>query len=453
MPASPSSGSTTRASGSRSRTRVAWCWRPISATTAPTACSSTCACRDRADLYLMSGFVGKEWQAVLDGGHPDEAQAPRPLVPLPIGEVAAVEIYARDKSYRFERDPVGRGSCTGTRRATIRTRPIAPIRLRASASPRRWPRSAGPGSSAASPTVRAATPTAWSIRRRSSSCSPTTRRGRRSTLRLATCADGLGRYLQMPDHTEIVAVPDDQITGLIDFAAELEPEPLSRNQRPIGLAPVSGGRAPRRSGLQLSTRSWRHRERRSGPTNLGGSGVSSRAPGLAHKTALHPAHVGARRRGRRAAVPRLHRPRGPGVWQLNAAAAAMRTRYGPGVSIPTTDGAEIESLGNRGPRPASWAAERALHDRSLDQRSLRGHGEQAPVPVGHLEHGRSHPVPDVRHHAEPASPGQWWRHGHHPVVRRNRERCDLVDARRDMATRAPRAVRGRLLTCLQHGGG
>ena len=36
-------------------------------------------------------------------------------------------------------------------------------------------------------------------------------------------ADGLGRYLQMPDHMEIVAVPDDQITGLIDLAAELEP--------------------------------------------------------------------------------------------------------------------------------------------------------------------------------------------------------------------------------------
>ena len=47
--------------------------------------------------------------------------------------------------------------------------------------------------------------------------------------------------------------------------------------------------------------------------------------------------------------------RGARVWQLNSAAAAMRTGYGPGVSIPTTDGAEIESLGNAGP-PASWAA-------------------------------------------------------------------------------------------------
>src|ERR671918_2296041 len=31
------------------------------------------------------------------------------------------------------------------------------------------------------------------------------------------------------------------------------------------------------------------------------------------------------------------------TWQLNTGAAAMRTRYGPGVSIPTTDGAEIEA--------------------------------------------------------------------------------------------------------------
>ena len=40
----------------------------------------------------------------------------------------------------------------------------------------------------------------------------------------------------------------------------------------------------------------------------------------------------------------------------------------------------------------------------------------------------------VRHHAKPASPGQWWRHGHHHVVRRDRERYHLVDARRDLAT-------------------
>ena len=66
---------------------------------------------------------------------------------------------------------------------------------------------------------------------------------------------------------------------------------------------------------------------------------------------------------------------------------------------------------------------------------------------------RSHSVPDIRHDAQPASPGQWWRHRHHHVVGRDRERYDLVDHRRDLATRTPRAVRGRLLACLQYGGG
>jgi hypothetical protein len=63
--------------------------------------------RDGGELYLMSGFVGKEWQAVAAGGHGDEAQAKRSLMPLPIDEVAAVEIYARGESFRFERDSSG----------------------------------------------------------------------------------------------------------------------------------------------------------------------------------------------------------------------------------------------------------------------------------------------------------------------------------------------------------
>ena len=41
-------------------------------------------------------------------------------------------------------------------------------------------------------------------------------------------------------------------------------------------------------------------------------------------------------------------------WQLNTGAAAMRTRYGPAVSIPTTDGAEIEALAGSNPNFAAW---------------------------------------------------------------------------------------------------
>jgi hypothetical protein len=78
--------------------------------------------------------------------------------------------------------------------------------------------------------------------------------------------------------------------------------------------------------------------------------------------------------------------------------------------------------------------ERALHDRSADQRSIRWRIDQAPVQVGHFQHRRSHSVPYVRHHAEPASPGQWWQHRHHHVVRRDRERYHLVDGRRSRAS-------------------
>ena len=143
----------------------------------------------------------------------------------PIGEVAAIEIYAARQVLSLRaRCHVGRGSCTGTRRATIRTRSIAPIRPQseriaealAAFGRTRIERSVAHG--AGGRRLRPA-----SIRRRSSSCSPTTRRGRRSSFAVGDVADGLGRYLQMPDHVEIVAVPDDQITGLIDLAAELEP--------------------------------------------------------------------------------------------------------------------------------------------------------------------------------------------------------------------------------------
>jgi hypothetical protein len=42
------------------------------------------------------------------------------------------------------------------------------------------------------------------------------------------------------------------------------------------------------------------------------------------------------------------------TWQLNAGAAAMQTRYGPGVSIPTDNGAEIEALAGSNPSFAAW---------------------------------------------------------------------------------------------------
>jgi hypothetical protein len=53
----------------------------------------------------------------------------------------------------------------------------------------------------------------------------------------------------------------------------------------------------------------------------------------------HAGAGAAQRYGRLAQTRRTAR-----TWQLNSGAAAMRTPYGPGVSIPTDNGAEIEAL-------------------------------------------------------------------------------------------------------------
>ena len=63
--------------------------------------------RGRDDLYLMSGFVGEEWEAVAKGRPTDPTRAQRPSLSLPLDDLAAVEILARSKSYRFERDATG----------------------------------------------------------------------------------------------------------------------------------------------------------------------------------------------------------------------------------------------------------------------------------------------------------------------------------------------------------
>jgi hypothetical protein len=141
------------------------------------------------------------------------------------------------------------------------------------------------------------------------------------------------------------------------------------------------------------------------------------------------------------------------TWQLNTGAAAMRTPWGTGRQHSDGQRGRDRGACRQQSKLHRLGAERALYDRSTDQRSLGWHRNQAPVPVGEFQHRRSHPVPHVRHDAEPAAPGQWWRHGHDHVVRRDRDRYRLVDARRDLATGTPRAVRGRLLACLEYRGG
>ena len=131
----------------------------------------------------------------------------------------------------------------------------------------------------------------------------------------------------------------------------------------------------------------------------------------------------------------------------------MRTRYGPGVSIPTTDGAEIEALAGSNPKLRCLGAERALHDRSAAQRAIRRRIDQAPVPVGQL------PAPAITSYGFRPAPRptcvtrQVVGTVTITLVRRDRERYDLVDDRRDLATGTPGAVLGRLLARLQHRGG
>jgi hypothetical protein len=185
--------------------------------------------RGRDDLYLMSGFVGKEWQAVLDGGHVSggygsEAQAPpRWLVPLPIGELAAVEIYAGNKSYRFERDPGGawllhRHARGEDPNALHQADPAQSERIaEALAAFSRTPIERSVAYGAGGDAYGLVDPEAIIILFTNDEARPPL------DFAVGDVVDGLGRYLQMPDHTEIVTVPDGQITSLMDFAAELEP--------------------------------------------------------------------------------------------------------------------------------------------------------------------------------------------------------------------------------------
>jgi hypothetical protein len=144
-------------------------------------------------------------------------------VPLAIADVAAVEIYARDKSYRFERDPAGawllhRHAPGDDRNALHQADPAQSERIAqalAAFGGTRIERSIAHGAGG----------DAYGLVDPEAIIVLFTNDQARSPLDFAVgdLAGGLGRYLQMPDHTEIVAVPNDQITGLIDFAAELEP--------------------------------------------------------------------------------------------------------------------------------------------------------------------------------------------------------------------------------------
>jgi hypothetical protein len=117
------------------------------------------------------------------------------------------------------------------------------------------------------------------------------------------------------------------------------------------------------------------------------------ALGLAHAAALHSAFVGARQRGRCTALcpSRANAQDGKDV-------AAQHRRRGHAHPLGTRcQHSHDRRRRDRGPcrqqpKLRRLGAERALHDRSADQRSIWWRINQAPVSVGHVQHRRSYSV-------------------------------------------------------------
>ena len=98
------------------------------------------------------------------------------------------------------------------------------------------------------------------------------------------------------------------------------------------------------------------------------------------------------------------------TWQLNTGAAAMRTRYGPGVSIPTTDGAEIEALAGSNPSFAAWEQNEPytiallIKGRSGGASTKHLYRSGTSSTADHILFLTSGTTPNLRHQATPAPP-------------------------------------------------
>jgi hypothetical protein len=179
--------------------------------------------RDRDDLYLMSGFVGEEWEAVAKGRPTDPTRAQRPSLSLPLDDLAAVEILARSKSYRFERDATGawllhrhaRGDDPNT---LHQADPAQSERIaQALASFARIPIEGSIAPSGHGDAYGLADPAVIIVLFAHDEARPPL------SFTLGDLAsDRLRRYLLMPDGREIVTIPDVEITELMDFVAALD---------------------------------------------------------------------------------------------------------------------------------------------------------------------------------------------------------------------------------------
>jgi Domain of unknown function (DUF4340) len=175
------------------------------------------------EVYLMSGFVGKEWQAVAAGGAVEETRVEPVLVPLPLEEIAAVEIFARGRSHRFERDPSGawllhRHAPGDDPNMLHRADPAQSERIaRVLSAFSRTPIERTVVEAAPSAANGLVDPEAILLLFTDDPARPPLDYG------IGEPVDGPSRYVLMPDHIGIVTVPEAQIAGLIDFVGTLEP--------------------------------------------------------------------------------------------------------------------------------------------------------------------------------------------------------------------------------------
>jgi hypothetical protein len=180
--------------------------------------------KDRAELYLMSGFVGKEWETVASGGPPAEGEATRPLVPLPLEDVAAVEIFAPSTSYRFERDATGAWLL---HRHAPGDDPNAPHRADPAQSARIAEALATFGRAPIERSIaRGEEVDGYGLADPETMIVLFAKDEARPPLGFAVgdlASDGRGRYLLMPDGKEIVTIADRQLPDLIALAEALQP--------------------------------------------------------------------------------------------------------------------------------------------------------------------------------------------------------------------------------------
>lgn len=180
--------------------------------------------KDGDQLYLMSDFVSKEWRAVAHGGQADAVAPERFLVPLPMADVAAVEIFVRGQPYRFERDPAGAWLL---HQHALGDEPGQVHRADPGQSERIAQTLAAFGRTRIERTIaRGERADAYGLVDPEAIIALFTGDAAQPPITFTVgdlAPDDLGRYVLMPDRTEIVTIADTEITTLVDRLTGLGP--------------------------------------------------------------------------------------------------------------------------------------------------------------------------------------------------------------------------------------